>query len=166
MAWLDRRRRSRGQARGPKGAIRQTPSKEALYHHRQELFGDVSRWRSSTPRRCISREPAGRRSDSKAIPRTIGRHLKQVMLGMVARWRRPARCLVPVARQHGRRDAAGSRPWSSVCERALESPKVCVVADRGHDQRAPPLRGSRGAEYRLHSGRARTLDERSPRPGD
>ena len=70
MAWL-------GEDIGPgpgsaTDAIRRMPSRRRSTRIGQSC-SPRCRWRFSTPRRCISRAPVGRRSDSWGIPRTIGR---------------------------------------------------------------------------------------------
>ena len=115
---------------------------------------------SSTPPRSTSRAGAAPRSGQRGSPRIIRPQLHQVVLGIVLDGARPADRLLPVARQHRRRDARCCR-WSSACATRFGIGRVCVVADRGMIS-AATMAGAGGAGHRLHPRRARALDRGGP----
>ena len=131
---------------------------EALYRHRQPLFGTVSIAFFDTTSLWFEGaggESLGQRGHSK----DYRGHLKQVVLGIVLDGRGPADRLVSDARQHRRRDDVGA--GGAAAARALRDRPGLHRRRSRHDQRRHH-RGPRSREDRIHPRRARAHQPRGP----
>ena len=129
----------------PPAAVRRTVGR-VLRHHLAVFRGPG--WRHPWPTRLLQGFPAAVASGGA---------------GHRARWPRSADRLVPLARQHRRRDHTAARRRAPA-DAVRRWPGLCRRRSR-HDQRRHHRR-ARSAAHRLHPRCARALHRRGPQHGD